>query len=381
MIADLRTGDGGFASALDADSDGEEGLFYTWTPAGLTDVLGQSDGEFAAAAFGVTAAGTFEQGRSVLQLRTDPAAQDVDRLARVREALHAARTNRVHPGRDDKVVAAWNGLTIAALAEAGLLLGEPGLVTAAQEAAELIARVHLHDGRLARTSRDGVAGHSAGVLEDYACVAEGFIALSGVTGEHRWVRLAGQLLSTVLDRFTDGSGGFYDTADDAEALVYRPADPADGPTPAGASAAAGALLSYSALTGLARHREAAVAALGAVGPIAERFPRAAGWGLAVAEAVLSGPAEIAVVGPREDPRTSELLTAALMAAPAGAVIALGDGTAPVAAQAPGGGEVPLLAGRALVDGSPAAYVCRNFACLAPVTDPPALRAALDAEVR
>ena len=144
------------------------------------------------------------------------------------------RAERVRPGRDDKVVAAWNGLAIAALAEAGLLLGEPEFVAAARGVAGLLDRVHLADGRLARTSRDGVAGPSAGVLEDYACVAEGFLALSGVTGEARWVTLAGQLLDIALDRFGDGSGGFYDTADDGETLVYRPADPADGPTPSGA---------------------------------------------------------------------------------------------------------------------------------------------------
>jgi uncharacterized protein YyaL (SSP411 family) len=244
-----------------------------------------------------------------------------------------------------------------------------------------------------------VASGSAGVLEDYACLAEGLLALSGVTGKARWLTLAGQLLDTVLRRFPDGSGSFYDTADDSEALVYRPADPADGPTPAGAPAAAGALLSYSALTGSARHREAALAALGVLPTIAGRFPRAAGWGLAVAEAVISGPAEIAVVGPPRDPRTAELHVTALHAAPPGAVIALGDGHQPLGASdaASGSGAtagagagrtgpadtpalevVPLLDGRGLVGGAPAAYVCRNFACLAPVTEPAGLRAALEA---
>jgi hypothetical protein len=220
------------------------------------------------------------------------------------------------------------------------------------------------------------------VLDDYACVAEGFLALSGVTGEARWVTRAGQLLDTALDRFGDGSGGFYDTADDGETLVYRPADPADGPTPSGAFAAAGALLSYAALTGSARHRDAAVAALGVLEPIAGRFPRAAGWGLAVAEALLSGPAEIAVVGPPGAAGTAELHRTALHAAPPGAVIALGDGSAPAdsldGGAANGADGIELLAGRGLVSGGPAAYVCRNFTCLAPVTDPDALRAALDA---
>jgi len=240
MIAELGTAEGGFASALDADSEGAEGLFYTWTPDELTGALGAADGHYAAAAFGVTAAGTFEHGRSVLQRRAEPG--DPGRFDRIRAALLDARGRRVRPGRDDKVVAAWNGLAIAALAEAGLLLGEPAFVAAAQDAAGLLARVHLSGGRLARTSRDGAASASAGVLEDYACVAEGLLVLSGVTGEARWLTLAGELLGTALARFGDGSGGFYDTADDGEALVYRPADPTDGPTPSGTFAVAGALL-------------------------------------------------------------------------------------------------------------------------------------------
>ena len=366
MIAELGTPEGGFASALDADSDGAEGLFYTWTPGELAAALGAEDGEYAAAAFGVTAAGTFEHGRSVLQRRAEP--DDPARLGRIRDALLAVRGQRVRPGRDDKVVAAWNGLAIAALAETGLLLGEPAFVAAAQGAAELLARVHRSGGRLARTSRDGLAGASAGVLDDYACVADGLLALSGVTGEARWVVLAGELLGTALARFGDGSGGFYDTADDGEALVYRPADPADGPSPSGAFAVAGALLSYSALTGSTPHREAAAAALAILGPIASRFPRAAGSGLAVAEALISGPAEVAIVGPAADRRTAGLHQAALQAAPPGAVLALGDGVSD--------GGIPLLEARGLVGGAPAAYVCRGFACLAPVTEPEALRAAL-----
>jgi hypothetical protein len=438
MIRDLRTGQGGFASALDADSDGEEGLFYTWTPAELTDVLGAADGEYATAVFGVTPGGTFEGGRSVLQLRAEP--DDAGRLGGVSAALLEARERRVHPGRDDKVVTAWNGLAIAALAECGLLLSEPGFIGAAVRAAELLAGVHRTGGRLARTSREGVAGASAGVLEDYACLADGLLVLSGVTGETRWAALAGELLDTALTRFADGSAGFYDTADDGEALIYRPADPADGPTPSGAFALAGALLSHAALTGSARHREAALGALGVLGPIASRYPRAAGAGLAVAEAVVSGPAEIAIVGPRADPRTAALHRTALLAAPPGAVLALGDvgdGSSPGGPAggrgpsgdgggAPGGGAaagaaggdpaadgsgadgsgaegagaegagavgggggvpgtsglagdgsvVPLLAGRGLVDGAPAAYVCRNFTCQMPVTDAMDLRAVL-----
>ena len=366
MLRELRTPQGGLAASLDADSEGEEGRFYVWSPAELTEALGEQEAAFAAGAFGVTRAGTFEDGRSVLQRRAEPA--DAGRFDAVRAALLAARDRRVRPGRDDKVVAAWNGLAIAALAETGLLLDRGDLVAAARDAARLLARVHLSGGHLARSSRDGVAGDSAGVLEDYACVAEGFLALSGVTGEPEWVALAGELLDSVLASFGDGDGGFYDTAAGAEQLIFRPADPADNATPSGTFAAAGALLSYAALTGSARHREAALAALGVLPVLAGRYPRAAGAGLAVAEAVLAGPAEIAIVGPPGSARTRELHRAALLAAPPGAVLALGNGT-----DAP----VPLLAGRGLVDGGAAAYVCRHFTCRLPVTDPAALRAELD----
>ena len=381
MIAELRTEQGGFAAALDADSDGAEGTFYVWTPGELAAVLGPDEGASAAALFGVTPAGTFEHGTSVLQLRADPA--DPLAYARIRSALLAARSGRVRPSRDDKVVAAWNGLAIAALAETGLLLDRADFVDAARDAAQLLATTHLSGGRLTRTSRNGVAGASAGVLDDYGNVAEGLIALSGVTGEARWAVIAGQLLETALERFRDSGGdsgagaGFYDTADDSEQLIYRPADPADGPSPSGTYAIAGALLSYAALTGSARHREAALGALATVPRLATRFPRAAGWGLAVAEASLSGPVEIAIVGPPGDDRTAQLHRAAQLAAPPGAVIAVGDPTASTGSGATAyPSAVPLLDGRGLVGGSPAADVCRGFTCRAPVTDPAELRAEL-----
>ena len=397
LITELRTTDGGFASALDADSDGAEGAFYVWTPAELTAALGDGDGGYAAGVFGVTDAGTFEHGASVLQLRADPT--DSDRLARVRAGMLGARARRTRPGRDDKVVAAWNGLAIAALADCGLLFSRPDLTAAATAAAELLTTVHLSAGRLARTSRDGRASSSAGALDDYACVAAGLIALAGAVGTDgasgtdsasrtdgasgadragdlapggeagaaaRWLTVAGELLEVALTRFSNGTGGFYDTADDSEKLIYRPADVADGPSPSGTFAVADALLSYSALTGSARHRDAAIGVLGVVADLASRFPRAAGAGLATAEAVLSGPAEIAISGP-PTPQRAELHRIALMAAPPGAVLAVGDG---------GSETIPLLAGKRPVDGQAAAYVCRNFSCQAPVTEPAQLRAAL-----
>jgi hypothetical protein len=228
--------------------------------------------------------------------------------------------------------------------------------------------------RILRTSKDGVAGPSAGLLEDYACVAAGLLKLSGVTGEARWATVAGALLETVLTAFADGNGGFYDTADHGERLIFRPADPTDNATPSGAFAAADALLSYGALTGEERFREAAVGALKVLPPIAARYPRAGGMGLAVAEALLSGPAEIAIVGPDDDPRTADLLRAALHVAPPGAVFALGPGSQ--ADGAADGNAVPLLNDRPLVSGGPAAYVCRGFTCQAPVTTPAAVREAV-----
>ncbi|MBX9246548.1 thioredoxin domain-containing protein, partial [Actinotalea ferrariae] len=261
MIRELRTPEGGFASALDADSvppgspDGHahEGAFYVWTPRELVEVLGDDDGAWAAEVLEVTPGGTFEEGASVLQLLADP--DDAERLARVRRRLADARESRPRPARDDKVVASWNGLAIAALADAGSLLDRPDWVDAASDAAALV-RTHLRqDGdvlRLARASRDGVVGRAAGVLEDYANLAEGLLALYGATGDAEHVALAGRLLDEVLDRFA-GDDGLYDTAEDETdpvlARIRRPRDVGDGPTPAGQAAAAGALVTYAALTG------------------------------------------------------------------------------------------------------------------------------------
>jgi uncharacterized protein YyaL (SSP411 family) len=376
LLREMLTPEGGFASALDADSEGVEGKFYVWTPAQLHEALGAEDAAFAAAVFEVTETGTFEHGTSVLQLLADPTGPGAaERLDRVRATLLAARSARVRPGRDDKVVAAWNGLAIAALAEAGALFDRPDLVAAARRAAILLDEVHVSGDRLLRTSKDGRAGHNAGVLEDYADLAEGLLALYGVTGETRWFHRAGVLLDTVLDRFADGSGGFFDTADDAERLFQRPQDPTDNATPSGQFAAAGALLSYAALTGSARHRDAAEAALGTVSVLAGQHARFAGWGLAVAEAALAGPVEVAIVGDPDDPRTRALHRAALMTDVPGLVIALGH-PAPADADTDAvgpGAEVPLLTGRTRVDGGPAAYVCRRFTCRMPVTTPEDLR--------
>ncbi|MGP3927612.1 thioredoxin domain-containing protein [Streptomyces sp. 8N616] len=370
MVRELRTQEGGFASALDADSDDGtgrhvEGAYYAWTPEQLRAVLGEEDARLAAGYFGVTEEGTFEKGTSVLQLPGEGLA-DASRTESIRQRLLAAREERPRPGRDDKVVTAWNGLAIAALAETGAYFERPDLTAAALDAADLLVRVHMDQtGRLSRTSRDGTAGDNSGVLEDYADVAEGFLALSAVTGEGVWVEFAGLLLDTVLRHFTGEEGDLYDTPDDGEALIRRPQDPTDNAAPSGWTAAAGALLSYAACTGSFRHRAAVEHALGVVKALGPRAPRFIGWGLAVAEAALDGPREVAVVGPADDPGTAELHRTALLGTAPGAVVAVGEPGADAE-------EVPLLRDRPLVGGRPAAYVCRDFTCDAPTADPSVL---------
>ncbi|MCW2569464.1 MAG: hypothetical protein JWN54_3561 [Mycobacterium sp.] len=363
LLRDLRTAEGGFASALDADTDGVEGLTYAWTPDQLLELLGADDGWWAKDLLGVTASGTFEHGTSVLQLREDP--DDPERWARARTILLAARDERPQPARDDKVVTAWNALAITALAEYGEIVGDRSAVDAAVEAAELVERVHIVDGRLRRSSRDGRVGDAVGVLDDHGSLAEAYTVLHQVTGEGRWLKRAGELLDTVLTHFPDGEGGFFDTADDAETLVKRPQDPTDNATPSGNSATAGALLAYAALTDSAEHRDAAVAALAKVGALAEKHARFAGWACAVGEALVAGPAEVAIVG--TGPAAEELRRTAWASTAPGAVVVSG---------APNAEGIPLLADRPLVNGAPAAYVCRGFVCSAPVTDPAGLASAL-----
>jgi uncharacterized protein YyaL (SSP411 family) len=365
MLSDLRTSEGGFASALDADTEGVEGATYVWKPDEMRAILGAEDGAWAASLLGVDGAGNVEDGASTLRLPRDP--DDAARWSEVRGRLLGSRRARPQPARDDKVVAAWNGLAVTALAEAGALLDRPDFLAAAEAAAELLLEVHLVGGRLRRTSRDGRAGDNSGVLEDYADVAEAFLTLHAVTGAFRWYDLAGDLLEAVLAHFPDGRGGFFDTADDAERLVRRPQEPTDNATPAGLSATAGALLGFAALSGSSRHRSAAEAALATVASVIERFPRYAGWAAAVGEAVLAGPAEVAVVGASDDPRTGALVQAVLASPSPGAALSW---------TASGTDLTPLLEGRPLVAGGPAAYVCRRFVCAAPETDPQHLARAL-----
>lgn len=354
-----------FTSSLDADADGREGSTYVWTPAQLNEVLGPDDGPWAASVFAVTQSGTFEHGTSVLQLPADP--EDPQRLERVRAALLAARLARVQPGRDDKVVTSWNGLAITALAEAGVALDEPELAQAAMRCARTLLDSHVVDGRLRRASLGGVVGDSVAILEDYAMLATGLLALYQLTGDATWLTAATDLLDAALAHFADRAqpGRWFDTADDAEQLVLRPADPLDGATPSGASSITEALLTAAHLVEgdrAERYLRAVTESLGAHSLLLDRAPRSAGHWLAVAEAAVRGPLQVAVAC---DPSSSALLADARRLAPGGAIVV--------------GGEVdssPLLAGRPRVGGADAAYVCRGQVCDLPVTAATELATAL-----
>ena len=368
LIGDM-TADGMFTSSLDADAAGSEGSTYVWTRAQLRDVLGEADGDWAAELFAVTEHGPFEHGTSVLQLRADP--DDAERFERVRGALMRERRTRPQPPRDDKIVTAWNGLAITALAEASVALDDPSLLDAAQRCAASIAALHVVDGRLRRASLGGRVGQSAAILEDHAMLATGLLSLHQLTGQASWLATATDLIDIALRHFADPDrpGRWFDAADDAEQLMVRPADPVDGATPSGASAIAEALLTAAHLVDAdraGRYAEAAAEALLAASPLLARAPRSAGHWLAVAEAAVRGPLQVAVSTEGVD---SDLLTAARRMAPGGTVVV--------------GGAVdsaPLLAGRGRIAGADAAYVCRGRVCDLPVTGPSELASALGVPV-
>ena len=369
FMIDELSADGMFISSLDADADGIEGLTYAWTPAQLDEVLGDDDGRWAAAIFGVTDAGTFEHGSSVLQLPSNP--DDVERFDRVRTALLAARSTRPQPGRDDKVVTAWNGWAVTALAEASVALDEVEFLDAATRCARSVLDLHTVDDRLRRASLGGRVGDSAAILEDYATLATGLLTLYQITGGAEWLTAATGLLDAALEHFADSDhpGRWFDTADDAEQLLVRPADPLDGATPSGASSITEALLTAAHLVPAShadRYASAAAEALSTATPLLARLPRSAGHWLAVAEAAVRGPIQIAVATQGSD---SALLRAARRLAPGGAVVV--------------GGAVnssELLIDRDLVGGADAAYVCRGRVCDLPVTTAGDLASALGVPV-
>ena len=281
---DLATAEGGFASALDADTGGVEGATYVWTPQQLRDALGDVDGDHAAHIFAVSEAGTFEHGSSVLQLPVDPA--DLDRYADIRNRLRQARSARPQPDRDDKVVAAWNGMAITALTDYAAETGHAWADEAAERAAVLLAEHHIVDGRIRRVSRDGRVGDSMGILEDYGAVALAFMSRFEATEDPVWLDRAGRLLDVVIEHFGDGKGGFWDTAADAEELVNRPADPTDGPTPSGWALAARALSDYADHSGRDEYEDASWRALAAVEPVIASHARFAAGLAGAAESMV-----------------------------------------------------------------------------------------------
>lgn len=375
LLREMQTTEGGFAAALDADSDDDsghshEGEFYSWTPEQLVSALGPEDGLYAAGLGNVTAAGTFEHGKSVFTLLADP--DDWDKWFQVRTKLLVVRNLRPAPARDDKIVASWNGLVIRALVDAGRLCGRPDWIEAATKAADLLVSTHLganpkFPGRLVRVSRDGKPGlYAIGVLEDQAHVASGFLALAQVTGEQSWLDLAKVLLDDIKLHFAQGQG-LADTADDVEPVTAkttsRQVDPTDNVTPSGWSATADAALTYAALTGDLAMRSWAEQLMKVLLPLVESHARFAGWSGAVLTAWLDGPREVVVAATEE----SQMIEAIHYANAPGLVYCWSN-------------EQPLMANRPQITGSDTAYVCRGFVCDAPMTDGELLAKAIDRRI-
>lgn len=364
LIREMRTPEGGFASALDADSldsDGhsEEGAFYAWTGTQLVDVLGAVDGQWAAEIFNVTSQGTFEKGQSVLTLWND--VEDQVRLQSVRDRLFVAQNARSRPGRDDKVVAAWNGLAIRALVRAGDVFQVPEWREAATQAADLLVSVHLGANpeapaaRLVRVSRDGKAGiHAPGTLEDQALVASAFLALSQSTGELSWLEFAEILLNDIAEHFVDGDQ-LTNSADDAPVIAiglqHRGVDPTDSVTPSGWSAAVDAAITYAACTADTSWAHWAERFTSPLVTLTAQHARFAGWGAATLVALLDGPREIAVASAEG---SSWQRAVACSTAP-GAVFAWHE-------------DQPLLTNRRFDGTHERAFVCRNFVCDVPTVD-------------
>jgi uncharacterized protein len=336
VLRELRLEGGGFASAQDADTDSVEGLTFTWTEEELAAAIGPGRELLLQ---------PFEHGRSVLRGRlTDEE----------RAQLFAVRERRPKPLRDDKAIAGWNGLMLAALAESGRRLDREDWLDAARELAEFLLGPLSDGNRLQRTWRNGVA-KGTGYLEDYANVAHGLYELHVATGELRWLIESRRLALLAVELFGDGErGGFFVTPVDGEALVARQKDLDDTPTPSGNSMLAFVLLRLARIWGDDEVERAAVGVLRLVRDLVVRAPTAFGWALCALDLHLSPPRELAIVG---GPHT-DVARAALRAFDPSAVVAFGPAE-----------DVPLLAGKTLVDGLPAVYVCERFACRAPVTDP------------
>ncbi|MCT9868849.1 thioredoxin domain-containing protein [Paenarthrobacter aurescens] len=385
MLDSLRLPDGGLASSLDADTVvggvHHEGATYLWTKESLVDALGPGDAEAVAGIMNIGPQGTVSELGSPLHPARKLTQAEATLWERARPALLAARNLRNQPARDNKVVAGWNGLAVAALAEAGAILDRPELVAAAEAVAGYLANVHWDSGSqvLVRVSHDSRPRGIGGLLEDYAFCADGCLALYAVTGTKRWYRLAEELLLAACSRFVDNGQLADSTGESAQVFnaqgQHAVLDPFDNAAPSGAAGFAGALLSYAAYSGSHEHRLMAGNILGLLPPLATQAPRVAGWLLATAQAALAGPVEAAVAGP-DSPLRSELHGALLTSPSPGLVVALQTDDAGSPA---GDSEVPLLLHRSgTPDGSPQVYLCRDMVCERPLGDVAAVRSRLAA---
>lgn len=369
-LRELRRPDGGFCSALDADSEGVEGRFYVWTLAELRAVL-EDDTELLDAAvgfFGASAGGNFE-GANVLEGRGPVPA----RLEEIRARLLAARSERTRPGLDDKRVSAWNALMIAALADAGAVLGRGDYLDAATECADAL----LSDGELMRT------GDVPGFLDDYAYLVEALLTLYEATWQPRFYGEAVRLADQMVDRFADpDSGGFFTTPAGHDDLVTRRRDLEDAPIPSGSSAAAHGLLRLARLAGSVDYERQALGVLATHGPVAVRHPGACGHLLLALDFYLAPDVrEVAILGAAPDGELPALVRSRyrphVVLAGAREPVAPGAGAGSTGDRDGGGPVVPLLEHRSLRHGGPTAYVCERFACQAPVTERRTLAALLD----
>ncbi|HEX6667327.1 MAG TPA: thioredoxin domain-containing protein [Solirubrobacterales bacterium] len=356
MLREMRGPEGGFYSALDADSEGVEGRFYVWTPAQIREVLGEgAEADAVIAHYGVTEEGNFE-GANILHLASGPEAEAPAGLAEARQALYEARAKRVWPGLDDKRLASWNALAIAALAEAGAVLGREDYLRAARECAEFVlGQMHDPDGRLLRTYKDGDARLNA-YLEDHAFLLEALLKLYEADFDPRWFEAARELADAMIARFGDAErGGFYSTSADHEELIARRKEVGDHPIPSGNSAAAMGLLRLAALSGERSYEQQAEGVFALFARTAVQHPDSFAHMLRALDFHLASVKEVALVG--DD--LSEL--AATVRAALRPHLVLAGGPA-------GSEEPPLLRDRPTVDGRPAGYVCEHFTCQAPVTD-------------
>ena len=378
MAREMTDANGGFYSAQDADSEGVEGKFFVWRPEETIDLLGKTEGDLFNKYYGVTRKGNFE-GRSILHVAKGGAAirgmseeELLTTLRRWKKQVLSARSERVAPGLDDKVLTSWNGLAMRAFAEAGAALGRQDYVEKANINAKFVLDSLVRDGRLLRTYRNGEA-KLKGYLEDYAFLIDGLLALHEATLDGRWLDESISLGRAMVDLFWEESEGrFYDTGRDHEELVLRPRDYTDNATPCGSSMAADVLLRLAVVAGDSEHQRRAVTSLRSVRELMSRFPTGAGHWLGALDFYLSTPKEIAIVGGAGDAETEALLSEVSRRYLPNRVLVGSAGNG--AAEARSG--IPLLEDRDRVDGKPTAYVCENYACNLPVTEPAALAAQL-----